>query len=41
MSLLLADSQALSLLYVLGIPVGMLVVVVVVCYGIYRVLSRS
>jgi hypothetical protein len=41
MSLLLADTHAPNLLYVLGIPAGMLLVVVVVCYGIYRALSRS
>ena len=29
-----------SLLYVLGIPGGSLLVVVLICYGLYRVLDR-
>jgi hypothetical protein len=36
----LADMPAPNLLYVLGIPAGMLLVGVTLCYGLYRVLSR-
>ena len=38
---LLAESQAPNLLYVLGIPAGMLLVAVIICYGLYRALSRG
>ena len=34
------SAQAPSLLYVLGIPGGSLLVAVVICYGLYRLLSR-
>jgi len=41
MPLLPADTKAPDLLYVLGIPAGMLLVVVIISYGLYRFLSRG
>jgi hypothetical protein len=35
----LADMQAPNLLYVLGIPAGMLLVALMICYGLWRALS--
>ncbi|HZS13912.1 MAG TPA: hypothetical protein VFC09_04880 [Candidatus Dormibacteraeota bacterium] len=40
-SLLLAESPAPNLLYVLGIPAGLLLVAVVICYGVWRAVGRS
>jgi len=39
MSLLAADHAAPNLLYVLGIPAGLLLLSVVLCYGLWRMLS--
>lgn len=41
MSLLAADHSAPNLVYVLGIPAGLLLVSVVLCYGLWRVLGRG
>jgi hypothetical protein len=38
---LLADTPAPNLLYVLGIPAGLLLVGVIVAYGLYRVLGKA
>lgn len=41
MSLLAADRTAPNLLYVLGIPAGLLLLSVILCYGLWRALSRG
>jgi hypothetical protein len=41
MTMLLADKPAPNLLYVLGIPGGLLVLGVILCYGLYRILGSS
>ena len=37
--MLLAEMAAPNLLYVLGIPAGLLLASVIVCYGLWRVLG--
>lgn len=37
--MLLAESPAPNLLYVLGIPAGLLLGAVIVCWGLWRILS--
>lgn len=39
--ILAADKPAPNLLYVLGIPAGLLLVCVILCYGLYRVLGKT
>lgn len=39
MLLLAADRAAPNLLYVLGIPAGLLLLSLVLCYGLWRMLS--
>jgi hypothetical protein len=39
MSLLAADRAAPNLLYVLGIPAGLLLLSLLLCYGLWRILS--
>lgn len=43
MSLLAADTthSAPNLLYVLGIPAGLLLLSLIVCYGLWRVWTRG
>ncbi len=42
MSLLAADTHsAPNLLYVLGIPAGLLLLSVVICYGLWRAWTRG
>jgi hypothetical protein len=38
---LLADTPAPNLLYVLGIPAGLLLVGVILSYGLWRALSKG